>query len=256
VNSSPSFIHSRLSGGAHRRGLAAIVLLTFLPGFTSVLHAASLPLLQSLIAQLASDDSRLREKALGDLMELNKKDIPMLRAAALSQSPLLPGQIDAIRQAVTQIFLAAERYHVDPEIPGGFLGLHWTNPNPRPMPDGVVVDERIPGFPCCRLLQSGDVIVQIVDRPPIPLLTTNDLVRVVQRMWPGEVLHLKILRLGQPIDVSLVLDFLPVDLNQTNIDAWIQDRNKKAEAYWVQEFSVIDPASTPGSSQASTSVEP
>jgi hypothetical protein len=211
--------------------------------------------LQSLIVQLGSDNPQFRQEALSQLMDMKKQDLPALRAAALGQSPLLPGQIGAIRQAVSQIFLAAERYRVDPEVPGGFLGLHWTAP-PDPSAEGVVIDERIPGFAAYRLIQPGDVIVQIVDFPAVQLHGNRELVQVVQRMWPGQVLHLKLLRLGRPINVALVLDFLPVELNAGNADSWIQDRNQRAEDYWNREFSVLEPGSVLGPTQASTDAPP
>jgi hypothetical protein len=244
------------SGGAQHRGFAAILSLALLVALCPPLRADDLSHLQSLISQLGSDDPRLRENALGDLMDLKKQDLPTLRSAALSQSPLLPAQVAALRQVVTQIFLASERYRVDPTIPGGFMGLHWTNPNLQPTPDGVPVDELLPGFPAYRLIQPGDVIVQIVGNPPIPLRSTGDLVRAVMNMWPGDILRLRIRHLGQPINVSLVLDFLPIDLNVSNIDSWIQDRDQKAQAYWNQEFSILEPAGAPNASQASTSAVP
>ncbi len=249
--------HPRIfSGGARHGGLAAILPLLFLLTITQTLHASDLAHLQSLVSQLASDDPRLREKALDNLMYLKRQDLPALRSAALSQSPLLPAQVAAIRQAVTQIFLASERYRVDPTIPGGFMGLHWRNPLLRPSPDGVLVDELLPGFPASRLIQPGDVITQIIGPPAIPLRGTADLVHAVMDMSPGDILRLRVLHLGRPIDVSLVLDFLPLDLNPTDIDSWIRNRNEKAQAYWNQEFSIIDPTVAPNASQASTSAVP
>jgi hypothetical protein len=202
------------------------------------------PRLQSLIVQLGSDNPQLRQDALSQLMDLKKRDLGALRAAALAQSPLLPGQIAAIRQAVSQVFLAAERYRVDPDAPGGFLGLRLKDVPANPSTEGIVVDdvavERIPGFAAYRQIQRDDVIVQILDDPAVQLHGNDDLVQVVRRKWPGEVMHLKILRLGQPINVALVLDFLPVEVNAYNADSWIQDRDQKAEAYWNREFSVLE----------------
>jgi hypothetical protein len=217
---------------------------------------ANPPRLQSLIVQLGSDNPQLRLEALNQLMDLKKQDLPALRAAALAQSPLLPGQIGALRQAVSQVFLAAEKYRVDPEVPGGFIGLHWPAPL-DPSAEGILVDERIPGFAAYRLLQPGDVIVQILDCPAVPLHGNFNLVQVVQHMWPGQVLHLKLLRLGRPISVALVLDFLPIELlNPANADGWIQQRNQKAEDYWNREFSMLDSVSGVGSAQASTDARP
>jgi hypothetical protein len=240
----------------HRRKLSGPTAAPWAFGFALILALASAgganpPRLQSLIVQLGSDNPRLRQDALSQLMDLKKQDLRALRAAALAQSPLLPGQIAALHQAVRQIFLAAERYHVDPQVPGGFLGLHWPAPL-DPSAEGVSVDERIPGFPAYRLIQPGDVIVQILDCPGVRFHGNAELVQIAHRMWPGQVMHLKLLRLGQPINVAVVLDFIPIELNGNNADAWIQDRNQKAEDYWNREFSAVDPSIGPGSTQAST----
>ncbi|MGD0767371.1 MAG: hypothetical protein ABSB42_04015 [Tepidisphaeraceae bacterium] len=221
---------------------------------------ANPPRVQSLIVQLGSDNPQLRQEALSQLMELKKQDLPALRAAALAQSPLLPGQIAALRQAVRQIFIAGERYRVAPEGPGGFLGLHWTDVPINPSAEGIVVDdvavERIPGFAAYRVIQRDDVIVQILDCPGVQLHGNAELVQVVQRMWPGDVLHLKVLRLGRPISVAVVVDFLPIELNRNNFYAWNQSRNQMAEDYWNREFSVLEPATGAGSTQASTDARP
>ena len=127
------------------------------------------PGLQSVIVQLGSDNPQLRQEAMGRLMGLKKQDLPAVRAAALAQSPLLPGQIAALHEAVIQIFLAAEGYRVDADCPGGFLGLRWSIVQPPQSSEGVVVEERIPGFSAYRLLQSGDVIVQFLDWPMAPI---------------------------------------------------------------------------------------
>jgi hypothetical protein len=227
---------------------------------TASAGGADPPRLQSLIVQLGSDNPQLRQDALSQLMDLKKQDLPALRAAALAQSPLLPGQIAALHQAVRQIFLAAERYRVDPQDSGGFLGLHWKTLPQSPSAEGIVVDdvvvERIPGFTAYRQIQRDDVIVQILDWPPAQMRGNANLVRFVQSMWPGQVLHLKLLRLGRPISVALVVDFLPIELNRDNADAWIQDRNQKAEEYWKREFSVLDPSIGRVSAQASTGAPP
>ncbi|MGA2441638.1 MAG: hypothetical protein ABSH08_11810 [Tepidisphaeraceae bacterium] len=256
------FHRRKLSGPARYRGLGVGL---FLLLAIAAAGRADPPRVQSLIVQLGSDNPQLRQEALSQLMELKKQDLPALRAAALAQSPLLPGQIAGLRQAVRQIFIAGERYRVDPEVPGGFIGLYWPQPEVpiNPSAEGILVDdavvERIPGFPAYRLIQPGDVIVQILECPGVQLHGNVELVHIVHRMWPGEVLHLKVLRLGRPINVAVVLDFIPIELKAINTDSWMQNRNQKAEEYWNREFSVLDsggnafrPASGAGSAQAST----
>jgi len=219
---------------------------------------ANPPRLQSLIVQLGSDDPQLRQDALSQLMELKKQDLPALRAAALAQSPLLPGQVAALHRAVRQIFIAGERFRVDASVPGGFIGLYWPPAEAplKPSAEGIVVDDaavvRIPGFPAYRLIRPGDVIVGILECPGVQLHGNTELALTAHRMWPGEVLHLKLLRLGRPINVAVALDFIPIELNTMNTDSWIQNRDQKAEEYWKREFSVVDPSNGAGSAQAST----
>jgi hypothetical protein len=237
------------SSGARHRGFRAILPLLFLLTLTQTLRAADLAHLQSLVSQLASDDPRLRQKALDDLMDLQKEDLPTLRAAALSQSPLLPGQIAGLRDAVAQVFLAGETY---PHGPSAFLGIRY-----MPAPEGIIVMDRIRGFPAYRSLQNGDVIVQLIDRPNVQFHQVNDFANAIVSYGPGDVVRFSILRNGRAMMISVPLDFRPVEITNTATDDdWIQAREKRAEAYWNQEFSVLEPAGAPNTSQASTSAAP
>jgi len=241
-----------LSGGAqHRAGMLAFTLILLTAAFPSQIRAATLPQLQTLISQLGSDDPHLRDTAMGNLMDLHCRDLPMLRAAAMSQSPLMPGQVDALRQAVAQVFLAGEPFKVDPQEPGGFLGIQFPHEY-----EGVVVLARIRGFPGYRYLQVGDVIVRILDRPNMRIHNYNDFVSAVALFHPGETLHLVILRYGREIAVAVPLDYKPVDINPENISEWVDRREKLAAAYWSAEFSMIDPSAAPTQVQAAVPIEP
>ena len=68
------------------------------------------------------------------------------------------------------------------------------------------------------------------------LRNSFDLEKVVLNLWPGETVHLKILRLGRPMTVAVVLDFRPIDLNANTAAAWIQDRNQKARSIGRRSF--------------------
>jgi hypothetical protein len=212
----------------------------------------------SLISQLGSDDAGERQRALGELMKLKIRDLPAIREAAISQSPLLPGQVGALRQAVTQIYLAGQPYLVDPDY-YGFIGLRWSPEFAKASP--IVVDERIPGFPAYQYLRPGDVILQFTDAPQIQLRTPDDFMPVAHRMVGGDSFRLTIRRDGRPIVITMTFDyfpiqFYPIELNASKFDAWIQDRQQKAEEYWKSEFCAIDPALAPMATQASTSVQP
>jgi hypothetical protein len=248
------------SGGASRRGFAALLSFFCLFLLAPTLRAADLAHLQSLVSQLASDDPLLRENALGDLMDLKCRDLPMLRAAALSQSPLLPSQIAGLRQIVTQVFLAGEKYKVDPSDSGGFMGIQFSRNEPLVQNDGVVVMDRIKGFPAYRHLHSGDMILKLLDRPGVQLNDANEFINAVKSFHSGDIVRLGVLRYGRAIEVSVPLVDRPIELagnpSESMVDAWIQAREKRAEAYWNAEFSILDPASAPSASQASMSVEP
>jgi hypothetical protein len=215
--------------------------------------------LQPLIAQLGSDDPNLRESALQDLMNFKGPDLPAIRQAAIAQSPLSPGQVAALREAVTQIFLAAQPYLVDPDYQG-FIGIHWGLELKDASP--IVVDERIPGFPAYKCLRRGDVILAFADWPNIPLRNPTDFIVVARRFMPGDSIRLAVLRHGRPIVVTITFDYFPIEAMAHEqdmgawLDAWIQDRAQKAEDYWNREFAVIDPAVAPMATQASTSIQP
>jgi hypothetical protein len=149
----------------------------------------------ALIRQLASDDALLRQDAVDQLMCLRRADLPALREAAVAQCPLLPAQVTGLHQVVTQVFLAGERFRIDPtegEYPRGFLGIRFsTNPADRlQRTDGVMIADRIRGFPAFRQLRSGDVIMKIIDWPAVQLHSSDDFVRAVTMLAAGDEIHL------------------------------------------------------------------
>jgi hypothetical protein len=216
-------------------------------------------LLKNLIAQLGSDNPQLRDEARVQLMGLQKADLASLRAAALAQSPLLPGQIEQLREVVAQVFLSADDYHKDPADPRGFAGLSWgTDVLNESFASGIPVQERIPGFPAFRVLQSGDIITGVLEQPQTPLHKIDDFIKVVLLMQHGSVVHLSILRSGHPVSVALTLDDFPVDLDKHRdtvwVDNWILARNQRAEDYWNNEFWAIDP--NVATTQQTTALQP
>ena len=232
----------------------------FLLLFVHASRAGILTPLQSLVGQLGSDDPRVRENALDQLMDLKPQDLPLLRAAALSQSPLLPGQIACLRQIVAQVYLSGEKFKFNPADPSGFMGIRFSRTVPPQQNDGVVVSDRIRGFPAYRYLKPGDVIIQLIDRPGVPLNDADEFINAVKLFHPGDVVRLRILRDGRAISVSIPLVYRPVEIAnapaESVVDAWIQAREQRAAAYWNAEFSILDPAAAPGANQASISLEP
>jgi hypothetical protein len=223
--------------------------------------------LQKWIQQLASDDPQTRRSALSDLMALNKSDLPTLRAVVVSQHSLLPQQISAIHDAVTQVFLASQPYvfATDPRLDYGFLGIQMMVDAPSQPPDGVLVWSRIPGFVAYRMLQQGDIIVKIIRQPALPDLEMHrfdQFALIVGRMHAGDLLKLQVLRFGRPTDVSIRLDHRPLELEQdpagVKRQQWVNARAQAAEEYWNHEFSAIDPvpATTQAATQAATSIQP
>jgi hypothetical protein len=247
------------------RGLVAgMIALLLAPVCASAGAAMGMP---ALIRQLASDDALLRQDAVDQLMCLRRADLPALREAAVAQCPLLPAQVTGLHQVVTQVFLAGERFRIDPtegEYPRGFLGIRFsTNPADRlQRTDGVMIADRIRGFPAFRQLRSGDVIMKIIDWPAVQLHSSDDFVRAVTMLAAGDEIHLGVMRFGRLINVSLKLDFRPEAVAQASaeniesaVDSWIDARDRRAESYWKHEFSAIDPSIAPDDSQASTSAE-
>ncbi len=149
---------------------------------------------------------------------------PCACAAALAQSPLLPGQIEQLREVVAQVFLSADDYHKDPADPRGFAGLSWgTEVLNESFASGIPVQERIPGFPAFRVLQSGDIITGVLEQPQTPLHKIGDFIAVVLLMRHGSVVHLSILRSGHPVSVALTLDDFPVDLDKHRDTVWVDN---------------------------------
>lgn len=192
-------------------------------------------------------------------MELNRQDLPALRAVAIAQSPLLPAQAAGIRQAVTQVFLATEPYEsaTDPHMGPGFIGLSWQGDALAPSPNGVIVSERIPGFVGYRMLQTGDVLVKILREPVEPDIALHEYEQFIDQVRPmhaGDLLRLEILRYGRRMDVSIRLERRPLKL-KTGLDPsamqqWLNERTQAAQDYWTEQFSAID------SGQSSASTQP
>jgi hypothetical protein len=198
----------------------------------------------SLIEQLASADPAVRQVAEQELMDLKRSDLPALREVALSQRPLGPGQVVTLHEVVTQVFLASEPLSVDPEQ-AGFLGVRFSPQEQLQKSDGILVLDRISGFPAYQYLQGGDLIVKFLDWPAIAIHSADDIIRTVNWLDPGDKVRLGIVRHGHYMMVAIPLDFRPLELvgltTEGQISAWVDARQAKADEFWDSEFSALSP---------------
>ncbi len=232
-----SVLHSRVA-------LALVLALTWI-GAGSVCAddsspAASRPSgvqLRQWIAQLGDDDPHLREQARDQLLGLDRDDLPALRDAVTAARPLLSAQVDALHDIVQHVYLTQEPYIAD--MSTGFLGLNWPTAESLDVLDsGIVVEERIPGFPAYRTLRTGDILVKVIDRPDLDMHRLDSFINAIRAMPANQVLPLRVLRNGRIIDVSIVLRPRPWEIYR-NRDAWLSARLARAQIYWDAQFSPI-----------------
>jgi hypothetical protein len=199
--------------------------------------------LKSLIAQLADDDPDIRDAAKQNLMGLAPADLSVLRATAMSLRPLGLAQISSLRDAVEHVYLKPDPH--PPDVRAGFLGLGW---DPYQIdPRGIYVKERMPGFCAYRMLRSEDIITKLLDFPNVSLSDQPGLSRfttVVQNAGPGNPLRLQVIRGGKSIEITVILDARPPEMDPElpgfDLRRVLENRQAKAEDYWKENFSVLD----------------
>jgi hypothetical protein len=232
---------------------AAMVLLVMAPGSIAQAEATSQPATQPVdpqvlsqsISELASSDATVRELAQLRLMNLNRADLPALRATMEKAFPLAPSQAACLRQIVREVYLAGEEYEKEPSK--GFLGIlmerslstvDFQQPNENGQPPGVIVEDRIPGFCASRLLRDGDMILGTID-PAQTFRTAADLISAIGGLDPGARVRLRVVRQGQIIEVALTLDSRPVDAEITDAELFRNRREKKFDDYWGKTFAPL-----------------
>jgi hypothetical protein len=203
-------------------------------------------IIKQAIADLASPDATLRESAQVGLMHLKREDLPALRQTLQRSSPLAPSQASCLRQIVREIYLAGEDYRKEPTK--GFLGIlmekgppgtvDLQQPNQDGQVTGVIVGDRIPGFCASRLLRDGDIILGTIN-PSVTFHNFMDLQAEIVRLDPGAVVRLQVLRQGQVIEVSLILDTRPLEAEPGSVEDFTQGRAKKFEDYWQKTFAPL-----------------
>src|SRR5205085_2391718 len=155
--------------------------------------------------------------------------------------PLSAEQVAALRPIVTQVFLASEQYDARPDV--GFLGIFLPSNEMFNSDEGALVTERMPGFVGMRMLKDGDVIlsVRMPEHPGVRIHSGADLSTALKESSPGRPVQFQILRQGQVIDLSLILDAKPLEA-EVGADAmheFNRQRLLRADEYWQKNFAEL-----------------
>jgi hypothetical protein len=198
--------------------------------------------LRKLLVRLGDDDPDIRQSARSALLSLSRTDLPTMRDVLKTMPTPAPGEIADIHDIAVHLFLSGEAY---PATADGFLGLHWLDADPSDSLNdygGIVVDECMPGFCAYRMLRAGDIIVQIVDQPNLDLHLRNNFVMVMATHPAGDMVRFKVVRNGKRIEVPIILDAKPANIDPLNINQFINPRMEKAEQFWQAWFGWLDTA--------------
>lgn len=208
---------------------------------------AGLKEIKAAFSGLANADPDVRSEAMLTLMGLTADDLPALKKVVVESRPLHPAQANALEQIVTHVFLSGENNY--DTVPGaGFLGITLEAARvtfgdlpagePHAPRIGVVVTDRMPGFPGARTLQDGDVILSILDLPNFTIEDTQTFIEAVRDMRAGATVHFLILRHGQIVRTGVKLAPRPVDVER-GARTLIDMRRRHAAEYWTTEFAPL-----------------
>lgn len=136
-----------------------------------------------LVARLDDDDWATREAATRDLHAHEAPDEALLKVLD-QESTLGEEQRQRLLAVVTRRIRERERGAIGIRMTpiGGFGDV---------LRGGIEVTEVIPGLPAERVLRPGDVIVRIDEKE---IARNEDLISHVQRLTPGDVISVRILR--------------------------------------------------------------
>jgi hypothetical protein len=204
--------------------------------------------IKSWFADLANSDAAVRSDALTNLMGLSRDDLETLKAVVEESRPLAPAQASVLRQIVTQVYLAGEHYEGHQTL--GFLGIKMEQTvvgfrdvlsGAGSLPSGgVVIIERMPGFPGARMLRDGDVILSILDHPNTPMSDPENFRTLVTSIGAGNIVHFQLLRQGQVIHVDVKLDPRPIEADQGfGITDLLERRRERADEFWNTHFAAL-----------------
>lgn len=200
--------------------------------------------LQHWLNDLADDDAQVRETARMQLMGISRGELRMFRDVVAQSRPLLPAQAVALRDIVLQAYASGEPY--EPDRREGFLGIELSTvelPVQRPeglQASGVLVVSRMLGFGAYRMLQDGDIILGVLDRPNARIGEFMDLATIIRSIPPGTAIRIEVYRRGRIITVPITLDARPADLARfENLDAFRSVRFRRAYEYWRNYFAPL-----------------
>lgn len=216
-------------------------------------------------ADLAHAEPASREAARLRLMSFPRESLPAFEKMVKEAVPLAPSQAAALREIVTQVYLSGEPYVATGS--DGFLGvrlgevnmltkadapgqLKLNEPNPfDPQPGidysttGVVITERMAGFCGALMLQDGDVVLGLVERPAVLIRNPVEMRQAVMGFGAGKTLHFQLLRQGQVMRVPITLDPRPDDADQIGgpdpMKELLERRRLKADVYWESTFAPL-----------------
>lgn len=214
-------------------------------------HPANANQIASWFADLANRDATRRDAARQNLMGLSPPDLSILEYLVKKNRSLAPSQIVALRDIVTQVFLAGQTYTA---VPGnsGFLGVSFPGYAPNDPADiddgspqnGIVILDRIPGFPGYRSLQNGDIIMGATEMGDQAINRSQDFSAFISSCHQGDTVHLKILRAGQMLTIPVQLAARPDwhDTQQFPREDILQvpevrHRQALADDYWNTHFA-------------------
>jgi hypothetical protein len=226
-------------------------------------------------AELASADGKVRDAAKVSLMGLERDDLPALRKLVEQRRPLLPSQAVVLKEIVTQMYLSSDTFDMAVNGRDGFLGIRpaevsvGTRPADdqvahqavQPVPQvqqfpiefgmvdptqvcGIMVMDRMPGFAGARVLQNGDVILGIVERPKIQFRGAADFSLAIRALGAGEKVHFDVLRQGQVIRIEVILGPRPDDAENipggmNPMQKLLERRAKEVNDLWEAQFAPL-----------------
>lgn len=191
------------------------------------------------VVGLMDADPALRERSRVALMGLSREELATLGAVVQEFRPLEGPVAETLRDVVEHVYLTGHEYEKEER---GFLGITMPARVDVTTKMDVVVESRMPGFVGYRMLQDGDVILDIEERPLGQPVDRNVFCDVVRAIRPGELVHLKVLRRGSMLRVPVRLDARPRDKTgvafeyEARVQELLTKRAKEAEAYWKRAF--------------------
>lgn len=191
------------------------------------------------VVGLMDADPAVRERSRVALMGLSREELGTLAAVVHDFRPLEMPVAETLRDVVEHVYLTGYAYEKEER---GFLGITMADGPEVTAKMQVVVESRMPGFVAYRMMQDGDVVLDIEERPLEQPVDRNEFCDVVRGFRPGKLVHFKVLRRGKVVRVPIRLDARPMDrTGMVNVyNATVQDlvsaRAAEAEAYWKRVF--------------------